>query len=131
MKLSVIPAAFNALRRGEVLLNADTWRTRGAIAAGVAAFMGAVAAVGKALGHDWSFLLDPETQAATGFIAALVVGLLTHAATKPEFGLLPRKAGGPPESGAAEPAPQMGGIDADTVAKAKVWARSEADREAP
>lgn len=90
MNLTMIPTAFDVLRKGSALADPDLWRSRGeALKVAIVAFVLSLNPLAKALGYD--FQLDAATAGAIGLVAVWLVGLFIHHAASPAAGVLPPK----------------------------------------
>jgi hypothetical protein len=134
MKFSIIPAAFDSLRKGEAVSNPELWKHGGAaLQVALAAFILSLNSLAKAAGYDLQLTPELAGQIAAGVVA--FVGVFVTYVSSKRVGILPAKqmagsAGDGAARGDAPAAAPVGGIGADTVAAAEVWARRQAGDQA-
>jgi hypothetical protein len=86
MNLSLIPKAFDVLRKGESLANPGVWKVGGmALSAAVGGLALSINSLAQAAGYDLH--IDQGTADAIGAVAAWVVGCVFHVATTDKLGL--------------------------------------------
>jgi hypothetical protein len=90
MNFSLIPKAFDCLRKGEVLASPGLWKVGGtALAGAIGAALLSINDLARAAGYDLH--LTPEVAGALGLAGAWVVGLFFTVATTDKLGVLPAK----------------------------------------
>jgi hypothetical protein len=95
MNLTLIPKAFDVLRKGESLANPGVWKVGGmALSAAVGAFALSINSLAQAAGYDLH--IDQGTADALGAVAAWVVGCVFHVATTDKLGLPAKPASADP-----------------------------------
>lgn len=89
---STFPAFLRALRSGEELTNAATWKNRQVLVTALSALLLAVAEIARACGVAIPFA-DDQVAAVTGAVVVLIFNLWATFATSRRVGLPEKRAG--------------------------------------
>lgn len=122
MNLSIIPSAFDALRKGEAVADAVQHRNATALGTALGLLLVALVNIAKGLGYDLSFI-TPDMATQLGLLVAGACTAWGHFATNPAVGILPAK----PSAPTADAAPAAGADDAGAPAAARADAQPPVD----
>lgn len=116
MNFTLIPAAFDALRKGSAVEDAVKHRSASALGAALGLLLVSLVNLAKGLGYaQYVSFITPDVATQLGLAVAGACVAWGHWATSPDSGILPAKAAAPAAAVGAEPAaaPAAARADAD------------------